>query len=97
MNNALLFSRLGHNVSVFSPVSFGKDLQSLTTCIPVQSVLYTGSTLFLIAALWFVGFGLFLLVVGMYVCCCRRRRYGYSRFAYALSIILLSLFTIASM
>ncbi|PIN16008.1 hypothetical protein CDL12_11338 [Handroanthus impetiginosus] len=60
------------------------------------SVLYTGSPLFLIAALWFVGFGIFLLLVCMYVCCCQRRHYGYSRFCYALSIVLLSLFTIAA-
>ncbi|XP_073273627.1 uncharacterized protein [Primulina huaijiensis] len=62
----------------------------------IASVLYTGSTLFLVAAIWFVGFGLFLLLVSMYVCCCRRHRYGYSRFAYCLSLILLSLFTISA-
>ncbi|KAI3455274.1 hypothetical protein Pfo_011937 [Paulownia fortunei] len=62
----------------------------------IASVLYTGSPLFLVAAFWFVGFGLFLLLVCMYVCCCGRRRYGYSRFAYALSLTLLSLFTIAA-
>ncbi|KAL0342144.1 UNVERIFIED_CONTAM: hypothetical protein Scaly_1877000 [Sesamum calycinum] len=62
----------------------------------IASVLYTGSTLFLIAAFWFVAFGIFLLLVSMYVCCCRRRRYGYSRFAYALSLILLTVFTIAA-
>ncbi|XP_073040081.1 uncharacterized protein [Primulina eburnea] len=62
----------------------------------IASVLYTGSTLFLVAAIWFAGFGLFLLLVSMYVCCCRRHRYGYSRFAYCLSLILLSLFTISA-
>ncbi|XP_075503643.1 uncharacterized protein LOC142541001 isoform X3 [Primulina tabacum] len=62
----------------------------------IASVLYTGSTLFLVAAIWFVGFGLFLLLVSMYVCCCRRHRYGYSGFAYCLSLILLSLFTISA-
>ncbi|KAK4395371.1 hypothetical protein Sango_1691400 [Sesamum angolense] len=62
----------------------------------IASVLYTGSTLFLIAAFWFVAFGIFLLLVSMYVCCCRRRRYGYSRFAYALSLVLLTVFTIAA-
>ncbi|KZV41512.1 hypothetical protein F511_34418 [Dorcoceras hygrometricum] len=62
----------------------------------IASVLYTGSPLFLVAAIWFVAFGLFLLLVSMYVCCCRRHRYGYSRFAYSLSLILLSLFTISA-
>ncbi|XP_047966767.1 uncharacterized protein LOC125211111 [Salvia hispanica] len=60
------------------------------------SVLYTGTPLFLVAALWFVLFGIFLLLACMYVCCCRRRSYGYSRAAYALSLILLTLFTIAA-
>ncbi|KAL2493486.1 hypothetical protein Adt_29124 [Abeliophyllum distichum] len=60
------------------------------------SVLYTGSTLFLVAAFWFVGFGVFLLLVCLYVCCCRRRPYGYSRFLYALSLVLLSLFTFSA-
>ncbi|KAG6425311.1 hypothetical protein SASPL_115739 [Salvia splendens] len=60
------------------------------------SVLYTGTPLFLVAAFWFVLFGVFLLLACMYVCCCRRRSYGYSRAAYALSLILLTLFTIAA-
>ncbi|KAG6429936.1 hypothetical protein SASPL_107993 [Salvia splendens] len=60
------------------------------------SVFYTGSTLFLIALAWFVLFGIFLLLSCMYVCCCRRRTYGYSRVAYALSLILLTLFTVAA-
>ncbi|XP_057790669.1 uncharacterized protein LOC131007766 [Salvia miltiorrhiza] len=60
------------------------------------SVLYTGSSLFLVAAFWFALFGIFMLLACMYVCCCRRRRYGYSRVAYALSLILLTLFTIAA-
>ncbi|GFQ01001.1 hypothetical protein PHJA_002244000 [Phtheirospermum japonicum] len=62
----------------------------------MASVVYSGVPLFLVAILWFVGFGLFLLLVCMYICCCGRRRYGYSRFAYALSLVLLSLFTIAA-
>ncbi|KAL8464589.1 hypothetical protein ACS0TY_034192 [Phlomoides rotata] len=60
------------------------------------SVLYTGSPLFEVALIWFVAFGVFLLLVCGYVCCCRRRRYGYSQFAYALSLTLLLLFTIAA-
>ncbi|KAL1551346.1 hypothetical protein AAHA92_19204 [Salvia divinorum] len=60
------------------------------------SVLYTGSTLFLIASFWFVLFGIFLLLSCMYFCCCRQRSYGYSRVAYALSLILLTLFTVAA-
>lgn len=62
----------------------------------IASVLYTGSPLFLVAAIWFVLFSIFLLLACMYVCCCRRRPYGYSRAAYALSLIFLTLFTIAA-
>ncbi|KAF5932255.1 hypothetical protein HYC85_028426 [Camellia sinensis] len=48
------------------------------------------------AAIWFVGFGLSSLLICLCCCCCQRRQYGYSRTAYALSLIFLSLFTIAA-
>ncbi|XP_058226671.1 uncharacterized protein LOC131335362 isoform X2 [Rhododendron vialii] len=60
------------------------------------SVGFTGITFFLIAAIWFVGFGLCLLLLCCCFCCCRREPYGYSRAAYALSLILLLLFTVAA-
>ncbi|CAK9142018.1 unnamed protein product [Ilex paraguariensis] len=62
----------------------------------ISSVAFTAAPLFLIAAIWFAGFGLCLLFMCFCFCCCRRRPYGYSQTAYALSIILLSLFTIAA-
>ncbi|KAG5618701.1 hypothetical protein H5410_018525 [Solanum commersonii] len=60
------------------------------------SVAYTGAPLFIIALFWFVACGISLLLVCICCCCCRRGRYGYSRTAYALSLILLSAFTIAA-
>ncbi|XP_060205235.1 uncharacterized protein LOC132633057 [Lycium barbarum] len=60
------------------------------------SVAYTGASLFLIALFWFVACGICLLLVCICCCCCRRGRYGYSRTAYALSLIFLSAFTIAA-
>ncbi|KAI8544244.1 hypothetical protein RHMOL_Rhmol08G0281100 [Rhododendron molle] len=60
------------------------------------SVGFTGITFFLIAAIWFVGFGLCLLLLCCCFCCCHREPYGYSRAAYALSLILLLLFTVAA-
>ncbi|KAF7134645.1 hypothetical protein RHSIM_Rhsim08G0209600 [Rhododendron simsii] len=60
------------------------------------SVGFTGITFFLIAAIWFVGFGLCLLLLCCCFCCCHREPYGYSRAAYALSLILLLLFTLAA-
>ncbi|XP_028124064.1 uncharacterized protein LOC114321118 [Camellia sinensis] len=60
------------------------------------SVAFTGVPLFLTAAIWFVGFGLSSLLLCLCCCCCQRRQYGYSRTAYALSLIFLSLFTIAA-
>ncbi|CAL5375578.1 unnamed protein product [Camellia sinensis] len=52
------------------------------------SVAFTGTPLFVIAAIWFVGFSLSLLL--------HCRYYGYSRTVYALSLIFLTLFTIAA-
>lgn len=62
----------------------------------IASVLYTGAPIFLIAGIWFIGFGLFLLFACMCFCCCHRRQYGYSRLAYAVSLTLLVLFTVAA-
>ncbi|XP_010244871.2 PREDICTED: uncharacterized protein LOC104588579 [Nelumbo nucifera] len=60
------------------------------------SVGFTAAPLFAIAAIWFVVFGLCLLLMFLYFCCCHRRPYGYSQAAYACSLIFLILFTIAA-
>ncbi|XAR50503.1 hypothetical protein NMG60_11004846 [Bertholletia excelsa] len=60
------------------------------------SVAFTGAPLFLVAGIWLVGFGLSLLLSCLCCCCCPRPKYGYSQTCYALSLILLSLFTIAA-
>ncbi|XP_068643353.1 uncharacterized protein [Aristolochia californica] len=59
------------------------------------SVGFTAAPPFLVGGIWFVIFGLMLLSMCCYFCCCRRRSYSYSRTAYALSLILLILFTCA--
>ncbi|GFQ00438.1 hypothetical protein PHJA_002187800 [Phtheirospermum japonicum] len=60
------------------------------------SVGYTAVPFFVVAVVWFVLFGLCLILICCCFCCCRREPYGYSRIAYALSLILLTLFTIAA-
>ncbi|PWA42395.1 hypothetical protein CTI12_AA545270 [Artemisia annua] len=60
------------------------------------SVAYSAAPLFTIATIWFMGFGLSLLVICSYYICCRRPPYGYSRTAYALSVAFLTLFTISA-
>ncbi|KAK8595703.1 hypothetical protein V6N13_000399 [Hibiscus sabdariffa] len=60
------------------------------------SVGFTAAPFFVIAAAWFVLFGLCLFVLCIRHCCCRLDSYGYSRLAYALSLIFLILFTIAA-
>ncbi|KAM7459539.1 hypothetical protein LguiA_036533 [Lonicera macranthoides] len=60
------------------------------------SVGFTAVPLFAIALVWFVGFGLCLSLICLCHFCCSREQYGYSRTAYALSLILLILFTIAA-
>ncbi|XP_030546707.1 uncharacterized protein LOC115752594 isoform X1 [Rhodamnia argentea] len=61
------------------------------------SVGFTAAPFFVIAAAWFVIFGLCLSFICLCYCCCRREPYGYSRACYALSLIFLILFTIAAL
>ncbi|KAF3788119.1 hypothetical protein EJ110_NYTH21675 [Nymphaea thermarum] len=62
------------------------------------SVGFTAAPLFVIAAAWFVFFGLTLFFICCCYCCCSHRRQGYpySRVAYALSLIFLIFFTVAA-
>uniref|UniRef100_A0A9I9CYM1 Transmembrane protein n=1 Tax=Cucumis melo TaxID=3656 RepID=A0A9I9CYM1_CUCME len=60
------------------------------------SVAFTAAPFFVIAGIWFIVFGLSLFLICLCYCCCRREPYGYSRLAYALSLIFLILFTIAA-
>ncbi|WRX27824.1 hypothetical protein QQP08_020311 [Theobroma cacao] len=62
----------------------------------VESVGFTAAPLFLIAAFWFLGFGMCLLVITLCHCCCRRQHYDYSQTIYLLSLFFLTLFTIAA-
>ncbi|KAG7023477.1 hypothetical protein SDJN02_14502, partial [Cucurbita argyrosperma subsp. argyrosperma] len=60
------------------------------------SVAYTAAPFFTIAGIWFIVFGLCLMFICLCYCCFPREPYGYSRLAYALSLIFLILFTIAA-
>ncbi|CAD6241858.1 unnamed protein product [Miscanthus lutarioriparius] len=60
------------------------------------SVGYTAIPLFAIALAWFVIFFLVMLGICCHHCCCPHHTYKYSRTAYALSLILLILFTCAA-
>ncbi|KAD4384548.1 hypothetical protein R6Q59_011316 [Mikania micrantha] len=60
------------------------------------SVAFTGAPFFVVAAAWFVFFGLFLSLTCVYYCCCRKEAFGYSKTAYTISLILLILFTITA-
>ncbi|KAI3792092.1 hypothetical protein L2E82_05962 [Cichorium intybus] len=57
------------------------------------SVAFTAAPFFVVAAAWFVIFGLFLSLICFCYCCCRKESYGYSKIAYTLSLVLLILFT----
>lgn len=64
----------------------------------MQSVGFTAAPLFAAAAIWFLGFGVFLLV--NFLCCfCRERDEPkeHSRAAYLISLILLAIFAITTM
>ncbi|KAJ0091718.1 hypothetical protein Patl1_12521 [Pistacia atlantica] len=58
------------------------------------SVGFTAAPLFAIAAIWFLGFGVCLLLICIRHFCSRREPYGYSKIAYALSLIFLIFFVI---
>lgn len=60
------------------------------------SVAYTAYPLFVVALLWFVLFFLLMIGICCHHCCCGHKSYSYSRVAYALSLILLILFTCAA-
>ncbi|KAL9314445.1 hypothetical protein ACSQ67_019897 [Phaseolus vulgaris] len=62
----------------------------------IASVVFTAVPFFVVAAVWFVIFGLSLSLICLCYCCCPREPYGYSRLAYALSLIFLILFTVAA-
>ncbi|KAI3759613.1 hypothetical protein L6452_07547 [Arctium lappa] len=62
----------------------------------ISSVSFTAAPLFAIAVIWFAGFGVSLLVICCCYCCFRRRPYGYSQTAYALSLVFLSVFTVSA-
>ncbi|KAK7411664.1 hypothetical protein VNO78_03099 [Psophocarpus tetragonolobus] len=62
----------------------------------LASVVFTAVPFFVVAAVWFVIFGLSLSLICLCYCCCPREPYGYSRLAYALSLIFLILFTLAA-
>lgn len=61
------------------------------------SVTYTAVPLFLMAVLWFVGFGVVMLVISCCCCCfCRGKNDAYSPGCYLSSLVLLIIFTMAT-
>ncbi|GAB4854620.1 hypothetical protein Ancab_023203 [Ancistrocladus abbreviatus] len=62
----------------------------------LASVGFSAAPFFIISLVWFLVFGLSLLIICLCHCCCPREPYGYSRIAYALSLIFLIIFTIAA-
>ncbi|KAL1224664.1 hypothetical protein V5N11_001104 [Cardamine amara subsp. amara] len=58
------------------------------------SVSYTAVPLFVLAAVWFLGFGICLLVICMCHICHRSKSIGYSKVAYVVSLIFLLFFTL---
>ncbi|XP_062163196.1 uncharacterized protein LOC133870154 [Alnus glutinosa] len=60
------------------------------------SVGFTAVPLFVLAAAWFLAFGLCLCLITLCYFCSKREPYGYSGTAYVLSLIFLIIFTIAA-
>ncbi|KAF4347735.1 hypothetical protein G4B88_017814 [Cannabis sativa] len=63
----------------------------------ILSVGFSAAPLFIIGAIWFVGFGLCMLVIGLCQCFCQYQHYShYSRTTYLLSLTFLAVFTITA-
>ncbi|GAB2275416.1 hypothetical protein Dimus_010176 [Dionaea muscipula] len=60
------------------------------------SVGFTAALFFVVSAVWFLAFGFCLSIICLCHFCCPREPFGYSRTAYALSLIFLILFTFAA-
>ncbi|RWR91047.1 transmembrane protein [Cinnamomum micranthum f. kanehirae] len=60
------------------------------------SVGFTAAPLFVIAIVWFLVFGLSLLLIACCYCCCRGRSHGYSQAIYTFSLVILIFFTVAA-
>ncbi|KAF0890767.1 hypothetical protein E2562_004256 [Oryza meyeriana var. granulata] len=60
------------------------------------SVAYTAVPLFLVAMLWFIAFGIVLLIISCCCCFCRNKSNTYSPASYFSSLILLIIFTLAT-
>ncbi|WCJ40444.1 hypothetical protein M5689_021360 [Euphorbia peplus] len=59
------------------------------------SVAYTAAPLFLLAVIWFLGYGVILIVLSIRHCCCKLKHPGYSQTAYTFSLGFLIFFTVA--
>lgn len=82
----------------FASSSFLSRRSSSLPALPLQSVTYTAVPLFLMAVLWFVGFGVVMLVISCCCCCfCRGKNDAYSPGCYLSSLVLLIIFTMATM
>lgn len=63
----------------------------------LQSVGYTAVPLFVLAFLWFIGFGVVLLVISCCCCFCRSKNNDYSPGCYFSSLAILIILTLATM
>ncbi|XP_040379263.1 uncharacterized protein LOC102706278 [Oryza brachyantha] len=60
------------------------------------SVAYTAVPLLLVAMLWFIFFGIVLIIISCCCCFCRNKSHAYSPASYFTSLILLIIFTLAT-
>ncbi|XP_030970060.1 uncharacterized protein LOC115990365 [Quercus lobata] len=93
----ILAANKTHRIDPFANFTYYEGGWNITNEHYLYSVAYTGVPLLATAATWFLIFGLCSLILCC-CCCCRRQKksYGYSRIAYALSLILLILFSITA-
>ena len=86
----------------YSQVSASHAFVSPSSILPdpffsLQSVAYTAVPLFVMAVVWFVGFGAVLLIISCCCCFCGGKDGAYSPCCYFTSLAFLIILTIATM
>ncbi|XP_059636210.1 uncharacterized protein LOC132278441 [Cornus florida] len=96
-NVLILAANRTHRRCPIAGFRYYNDGWNLTNKHYLFSVAYSAAGPFLLAAVWFVVFGIILLCMCLRrCCCCVGKSIGYSKAAYALSLTFLILFTIGA-
>ncbi|KAG9141714.1 hypothetical protein Leryth_022037 [Lithospermum erythrorhizon] len=95
-SSLILASQETHRKDPLDSFNYYTDGWNISNKHYIGSLAYSAAPLFLTSGIWFVGVGLSMVLSCVSCFCYRQRRYGYSKSAYACSVIFLILFTTAA-